>query len=434
MDQTFLSKTTKKMKAKFKHRRVNHGDLKSLLYLNRSASFPKKLSLYKGFFRFRLKKISKKNYKPALRFVRRYKWRKIRTLKRLKRLLRKRNIFMKRLHTLKSKKFSISKIKNITKKLNQCLKIGFFLYFHIHFTEKKRFRLQRSKRRLTQRQWYKQKYKKPKIFWGNKRYFIAQFYRHLKNYPFYRKKKSLTRWIYLYKMLNTKLVNKETINQSKLSLIAKLIKRAPKKRWHIRYNNIKNFKIKPRRILRKIRRLFIKQEKKKLKLRAAKIVRTRSLVTFFERTTHWKRDIFFNSFWFTKIINKFIKRGRKHFAENLILDVFSRLKEREKVDSYLTFWKLLVKIKPIATTVPKRVGKIYFSIPIPITLQRGYRIGLKWLINSIELRTNELTLKTRVYNEIAALLENQRTNTIKQRDTLYRVIDENKTESHYRWI
>ena len=73
MDQTFLSKTTKKMKAKFKHRRVNHGDLKSLLYLNRSASFPKKLSLYKGFFRFRLKKISKKNYKPALRFVRRYK-------------------------------------------------------------------------------------------------------------------------------------------------------------------------------------------------------------------------------------------------------------------------------------------------------------------------------------------------------------------------
>jgi len=93
---------------------------------------------------------------------------------------------------------------------------------------------------------------------------------------------------------------------------------------------------------------------------------------------------------------------------------------------------LLLKIKPIATTVPKRVGKRYHNIPIPIKFQRGFRLGLTWLLNAIKLRENDKSLELRIYNEIYAILANQRTYTIKQRDTLYKVIEENSTYAHYR--
>jgi ribosomal protein S7 len=269
--------------------------------------------------------------------------------------------------------------------------------------------------------------------------FSKEYFAKLRGFPF---KKSLNknlktilshttkRWViryysiynkkHLFKFNKKKLLQKKAIKKLKIY-----------RRFRLTYTNFKHFKISNfRKRLRKIRRIYIRERKKEL----PKIVRTRSLVTFFERSTHWKRDVFFNSFWFTKITNKFIKRGRKHFAENIISRVFLALKQKTKNETYFAFWKLLLKIKPIATTVPKRVGKRYHNIPIPIKFQRGFRLGLTWLLNAIKLRENDKSLELRIYNEISAILANQRTYTIKQRDTLYKVIEENSTYAHYRWV
>ncbi len=54
----------------------------------------------------------------------------------------------------------------------------------------------------------------------------------------------------------------------------------------------------------------------------------------------------------------------------------SLLKEEEKIVPFHSFCKIFQHIKPIANTVPKRVGKLYHNIPIPITPQRSYKLVL----------------------------------------------------------
>ncbi len=83
------------------------------------------------------------------------------------------------------------------------------------------------------------------------------------------------------------------------------------------------------------------------------------------------------------------------------------------------------------TTVPKRVGKLYHSIPVPIKFSRGYKIGFKWLLKGIKSQGN-IALHSRILNEIVATLGVPRSLTIKQRDVLYYIANENRTYSHYR--
>lgn len=131
-----------------------------------------------------------------------------------------------------------------------------------------------------------------------------------------------------------------------------------------------------------------------------------------------KKDPVFDSWFLNKFINSFTTDGNKVKIEKVILKCFSLIKYKYKRNPLITYLIILQKIKPLITIKFIGFGNKRFSIPIPLSTIKQYKLSIKFIVNSIKQR-KERTLKDKIILEFNNILEDKPNDSIVKRDILY---------------
>lgn len=146
----------------------------------------------------------------------------------------------------------------------------------------------------------------------------------------------------------------------------------------------------------------------------------------------YKPDAFYNSYWFTKFINKFMRSGKKQTVEKIVMKTCHELKFKTRKLLLNTFFSLLMKVRPLLGLVSKRFGKQFKKIPIPLYPRRQTILALKWFVTSIKVnRLNSLEKK--MMSEFLDFTENRKTSLSKRYADHIQEVNENRLNHRFRW-
>ena len=151
-----------------------------------------------------------------------------------------------------------------------------------------------------------------------------------------------------------------------------------------------------------------------------------------QKYTLIQMDPIFNSVWLNKFINKFIKHGRKHIAEQTVLKSFKEIKYKIQKKPILLLISLLLKTRPIISFVSKRKGKQVIDIPIPIAAKKQLLISLKWIVLAIKINKS-ISLKKKITNEFVKFGLNTGLSLKTRKSSFLKRIFESRLNSRYRW-
>jgi len=150
-------------------------------------------------------------------------------------------------------------------------------------------------------------------------------------------------------------------------------------------------------------------------------------------------DPLYKSYWYSKFVNKFMLDGKKHIIEKIISQVWYDFKLKHKLKPILILFVSLHKIKPLMGTIPKRLGKIWKQVPVPLTPRRQLVIALKWLVQQIKFEP-ELNLRAKIIRTFTKLLQkkskNKRADTsdlIRTKRLHYYQIIKDRVNTRFRW-
>jgi ribosomal protein S7 len=88
-------------------------------------------------------------------------------------------------------------------------------------------------------------------------------------------------------------------------------------------------------------------------------------------------DAIHKSVWFAKMINKFMRHGKKNVVEKYVLRAFEDVKKRTKIGAHLLLFFTLSKARPKFDFMSRRFGKEYKEIPVPLSPQRQLLVALQ---------------------------------------------------------
>jgi len=139
------------------------------------------------------------------------------------------------------------------------------------------------------------------------------------------------------------------------------------------------------------------------------------------------------SFYYNSLINKFIniilEKGKKELSENLIIDLFKKLKFQnfsKNKDPLLLLTLVIRKLLIYVELRSMRVGRIKRKYPISVKSHRQLYLAFKLLLDGANCRT-EFKLSDRLYNEIINIAYNEKlSNSINLRYNLYQEAFKNR--------
>jgi small subunit ribosomal protein S7 len=92
--------------------------------------------------------------------------------------------------------------------------------------------------------------------------------------------------------------------------------------------------------------------------------------------TNNPKDMLYQSVWIVKLTNKLMKNGKKGRAEKQMLDFLTNLNQICRGHPHLIFHEVMEQLKPVLTTVVRRVGRRYYQVPVPVKALRQSAIVL----------------------------------------------------------
>lgn len=150
-------------------------------------------------------------------------------------------------------------------------------------------------------------------------------------------------------------------------------------------------------------------------------------------------DPLYKSYWYSKFINKFMLDGKKHIIEKAMSQVWYKFKLKYNMKPIMILFFSLIKLKPLMGTIPKRVGRIWKQVPVPLEPRRQLVIALKWLVHQIKLEP-ELNLRSRIIRTFTVLLrkktKNKRAATsdlFRTKKTHYFQLVKDRVNTRFRW-
>ena len=139
-----------------------------------------------------------------------------------------------------------------------------------------------------------------------------------------------------------------------------------------------------------------------------------------------------------KFINKLMLDGKKSLAQSMVYGAIDRLKEKsdgkEKQDNeepIEIFRKAIENVKPHLEVRSRRIGGATYQIPVEVRPVRRQALAMRWIIQYARSR-NEKTMVDRLAGELWDAYQ-QRGNSIKKREDVYRMAESNRAFSHYNW-
>lgn len=143
-------------------------------------------------------------------------------------------------------------------------------------------------------------------------------------------------------------------------------------------------------------------------------------------------DPLYQSYWFSKFINKFIKNGKKANMEKIIYQSLNKIKIRfQRLPMKLLFFSL-IRLKPMFYLVSKRFGKEFKKIPMLLEPRRQYIIALTWLVNHIKTESS-LNFENKFIQVFTNLLKKKKTALTKYRNTYFFDIQAARINRKFRW-
>lgn len=151
-------------------------------------------------------------------------------------------------------------------------------------------------------------------------------------------------------------------------------------------------------------------------------------------------DPLYKSYWYSKFLNKLMLNGKKHVIEKIMSQLFYKFKLKYKATPITLLFLSLIRLKPLIGIIPKRIGKLWKTVPTPLEPRRQLVLALKWLHSHIKLHP-EYNLRNKITKTFSVLLrknsKNKRTKTndllIKQQEH-YELVAKNRINTRFRWI
>jgi ribosomal protein S7 len=145
----------------------------------------------------------------------------------------------------------------------------------------------------------------------------------------------------------------------------------------------------------------------------------------------WNKNNLINSYWYGKLLNCLMKRGRKSFTLNSLFNAATHLKNSTLVPA-LFFFEVIEKSKPGVLLKLQRKGEEYYQIPVVSKKYRLYKIGIRWLSAAI-FRCNSLRgLDNKIAKEIYDLVVKDNSQVVRRQQLLYIISLENRAYTHFR--
>ena len=139
----------------------------------------------------------------------------------------------------------------------------------------------------------------------------------------------------------------------------------------------------------------------------------------------------YNSQLVSKFINSIMRDGKKSVAESILYGAFDIVKEKANEEPLKVFEKAVDSVRPLIEVKSRRVGGSTYQVPTEIRPSRRTSLGIRWLINFAEKRS-EKGMASKLAGEILDAA-NQRGAAVKKREDTHKMADANKVFAHYRW-
>ncbi|HDH10417.1 MAG TPA: 30S ribosomal protein S7 [Deltaproteobacteria bacterium] len=142
-------------------------------------------------------------------------------------------------------------------------------------------------------------------------------------------------------------------------------------------------------------------------------------------------DKVYNSLLVSKIINGFMKDGKKSIAAGALYSAAKIVEEKTKKDFLEVLISAVDNIKPKIEVKPRRVGGATYQVPIEVSSRRQNSLAIRWLVQYARTR-GEKGITERVANEIIESYE-KRSKSVKKREDVHKMAEANRAFAHYRW-
>jgi ribosomal protein S7 len=125
-----------------------------------------------------------------------------------------------------------------------------------------------------------------------------------------------------------------------------------------------------------------------------------------------------------RLINRFVRNGKKDFVLRFFFDSLILLKRRLKISFRSILDRFFYKLRPLLQLKPLFSSGIIYQLPSTLSVSKEYSLSVLWFYQAISNRT-ELNLKDRFYNELFEIYCNKGHSLTLKRD-YYKQIVQNR--------
>jgi ribosomal protein S7 len=144
-----------------------------------------------------------------------------------------------------------------------------------------------------------------------------------------------------------------------------------------------------------------------------------------------KKNIIYNSTWFTKLLNWLQISGKKYNVEKNIYLSFNKLKREYNLIAIYIFFETIEFLRPEFHIISIKKGAQIYKVPIPLKGYKQYSTSIKWLARLIHIKSKK-SLKVKYFSEFINIL-NQESILLKNCEDFKNTIIFNRTYLHFRW-
>jgi small subunit ribosomal protein S7 len=136
------------------------------------------------------------------------------------------------------------------------------------------------------------------------------------------------------------------------------------------------------------------------------------------------KDLKYNSFLVTLLINKILKKGKKEKAKKIVYNAFDYIIAKNKIDPLLVFEKAIRNVSPKIKLKKKIINGISFKVPYILKKYHSINLAINWIVFNSQKRI-EKTMFLRLANELLDS-SNNFGNSIKKKEEIYKIAEFNK--------
>lgn len=135
-----------------------------------------------------------------------------------------------------------------------------------------------------------------------------------------------------------------------------------------------------------------------------------------------------------KMINVVMERGKKTVARAIVyeaMDLLTKKVNGSQEKALDLFEKAFENVVPYVEVRSRRVGGGVYQIPREVNPKRRQALGLRWIIESAQARSNK-TMGQRLASELLEALDNKG-GAVRKKVDVQRMAEANRAFSHYAW-